>query len=198
MMQLPLMKHRSNSVYRTSSLGLCSPFWGSDASTWIIKCSGTSESSHTGQDLSIFHSLPSCTTFTFYTVFFLGKVLDLGLFSRGRESSGRLLQGCRWIWSVWNMKQNKWCQATTEASCTHTCMMHFFSILVWEGFAWIINESEWKLKRDFFSLSLSLLPVHLVTTRLTQIYSGETHQTGREETIFWVSIYCNRISCFGT
>lgn len=103
-------------------------------------------------DSSLTSSLIACcTTFTFHISFFLRRVLDLGLFSCGRESSGRLLQGCRWIWSIWNMKQNNRCQAIIGASCIHTCMMRFFIIHVWEGFTWIINESEWNQKRDFFS-----------------------------------------------
>lgn len=124
--------------------------------------------------------IASCTTFTFYIFFFLRRVLDLGLFSCGWESSGRLLQGCRWIWSIWNMKQNNWCQTIIVASCIHTCMMRFFIILVWEGFSWIINESEWNQKGIFF------FPFHCSSgyILLMQICSGKTYQTGPEETIF--------------
>lgn len=134
-------------------------------------------------DSSLTSSLiASCTTFTFYIFLFLGRVLDLGLFPRGWESSGRLLQGCRWIWSIWNMKQNK------PVSGYHPGIMYLYlyDALFYQscvgGVSWIINESEWNQKGIFFFPPP--FPCSSGYILLMQICSGRTHQARPEETIF--------------
>lgn len=156
----PLLKHLSHTVYWTSFLRLCFSF--EEAVPPLRSLKPEALQSPVPSSRSVDPSLPSllialCTTFTFYIFFFLRRVLDLGLFSCGWESSGRLLQGCRWIWSIWNMKQNNRCQAIIEASCIRTCMMRFFFFLSflcgWGSLELLMNQNETK-KGFFFFPSL--------------------------------------------
>lgn len=191
----PLLKHLSHTVYWTSFLRLCFSF--EEAVPPLGSLKPEALQSPVTSSRSVDPSLPSllialCTSFTFYIFFFLRRVLDLGLFSCGWESSGRLLQGCRWIWSVWNMKQNNRCQTIIEASCIHTCMMcFFFIILVWEGFSWIINESEWNQKGIFFFPPLFIWLQPIDADSLGWNTSCRTRRN-----YFWVSIYFKLISCY--
>lgn len=160
----PLLKHPSHTVYWTSFLRLCFSF--EEAVPPLGSLKPEALQSPVTSSRSVDPSLPSllialCTTFTFYIFSFLRRVLDLGLFSCGWESSGRLLQGCRWIWSVWNMKQNNRCQAIIEASCIHVCMICFFFLAFLCGrgsLELLMNQNE--TKKGFFFPS----PVHLVTS----------------------------------
>lgn len=163
----PLLKHLSHTVYWTSFLRLC--FSVEEAVPPLRSLKPEALQSPVTSSRSVDPSLPSllialCTTFTFYIFFFLRRVLDLGLFSCGWESSGRLLQGCRWIWSIWNMKQNNRCQAIIEASCIRTCMMRFFFYHSCVG--GVLLNYQWirmKPKRDFFFPPLPCSS-HLVTS----------------------------------
>lgn len=173
----------SHSVYWTSLLWLCFSSVKAAPPLWSLKLEALQSPVTSSRSVdSSLTSLPiaSCTTFTFYIFFFLRRVLDLGLFSCGWESSGRLLQGRRRIWSIWNTKQKTRCQAINEASCIGTCMMHFLSFLCGRGSVELLmNQNE--SKEGFF---FPLPPRSSGYILLTQIYSGDTHETGPAESIF--------------